>query len=80
VIANLEVDMAKGSTDIVWLGTEEAARRLGITTRTLRRFIESGRLPAYRIGRVIRLKLSDLDAFLDASRILPVAERPATQG
>ena len=34
-----------------WMGTPAAARRLGITTRTLYRLIDEGRLPAYRIGR-----------------------------
>ena len=39
-----------------WLSTQEAARRLGITPRTLYRFIDHGELPAYRFGRVIRLR------------------------
>jgi excisionase family DNA binding protein len=30
-----------------WLSTQEAARRLGITTRTLYRFVDEGELPAY---------------------------------
>jgi excisionase family DNA binding protein len=64
-----------GRTDIVWLGTQEAARRLGITTRTLRRLIDAGTVPAYRIGRVIRLQQDDLDRFLDTCRIAPAAER-----
>ena len=34
-----------------WLSTQEAARRLGITPRTLYRFIDHGELPAYRFGR-----------------------------
>lgn len=54
-----------------WLGTQEAARYLGVTARTLYRFIDEGKLPAYRLGRVIRLKVDDLDAFLEASRIAP---------
>ena len=33
-----------------WLSTQEAARRLGITPRTLYRFIDHGELPAYRFG------------------------------
>lgn len=59
------------STEIVWLSTQDAARRLGVTPRTLYRFIDLGDLPAYRLGRVIRLKASDVDAFIDASRIEP---------
>ena len=56
---------------IVWLNTETAAKRLGITTRTLYRFINEGGLPAYRMGRVIRVKQTDVDAFIERSRIEP---------
>ena len=57
--------------EIHWLSTAEAARRLGITPRTLYRFIDEGSLPAYKMGRVIRLKQSDVDAFVEHSRIQP---------
>lgn len=57
--------------DINWLSTQAAARRLGITPRTLYRFIDHGDLPAYRFGRVIRLKAHEVDAFIESSRIKP---------
>lgn len=57
--------------DPVWLSTAEAATRLGITPRTLYRFIDEGQLPAYRFGRVIRLQQAEVDAFIDRSRIQP---------
>jgi len=56
---------------VVWLGTREAAERLGITLRTLYRFIDEGLVPAYRFGRVIRLKADDVENFIEASRIAP---------
>ena len=59
------------SADIDWLSTQEASRRLGITTRTLYRFVDQGDLPAYRMGRVIRLKATDIDVFIEGSRIEP---------
>ena len=57
--------------DPVWLGTHDAARQLGITTRTLYRLIDEGEIRAYKLGRVIRLKLSDVEAFLDGARVQP---------
>jgi excisionase family DNA binding protein len=54
-----------------WLSTAAAARRLGITPRTLYRFIDQGDIPAYRFGRVIRLKAAEVDAFIDQCRIEP---------
>lgn len=57
--------------EIRWLSTAESARRLGITPRTLYRFIDEGQLPAYRFGRVIRLKESEVVEFIDSCRISP---------
>ena len=62
---------AQSSRGIVWLQTGEVARRLGITPRTLYRFIDEGLLPAYRFGRVIRLKESEVEQFIERSRICP---------
>lgn len=59
------------SEPIQWLSTAEAANRLGITPRTLYRFIDEGQLSAYRFGRVIRLKMTDVDAFIEACKIPP---------
>lgn len=57
--------------DLMWLSTKAAAERLGITQRTLYRFIDEGQVPAYRFGRVIRLKQTDVDAFIEKCRIEP---------
>ena len=54
-----------------WPSTADAAKALGITTRTLYRFINNGELAAYRFGRVIRVKRVDIEGFIDASRIEP---------
>lgn len=54
-----------------WLSTAEAAKTLGITSRTLYRFINEGQLPAYRFGRVIRLKRVEVDTFVESCRIEP---------
>ena len=54
-----------------WLSTGDSATRLGVTTPTLYRFIDDGRLPAYRMGRVIRLKAADVAAFEATCRIQP---------
>jgi excisionase family DNA binding protein len=59
------------TADIEWLSSKETARRLGITPRTLYRFIEDGKIPAYRFGRVIRLKESEVAAFIESCRITP---------
>ncbi len=54
-----------------WLGTSEAAERLGVVPRTLYRLIDEGQIPAYKMGRVIRVKEVDLEAFLQGTKVQP---------
>lgn len=58
-------------SQIEWLSSKEAARRLGITPRTLYRLIDEGQLPAYKFGRVIRLQQAEVDEFIAQARIQP---------
>jgi len=46
----------------------EVAEFVGVVTRTVRRWIDDNLLVAHRIGRVLRIAESDLQAFLDAHR------------
>lgn len=55
----------------VWMGTKEAAEYIGVQPRTLYKRIDIGEVPAYRVGRVLRLRLSDLDEFLENARVKP---------
>ena len=57
--------------EIGWLGTKDAAARMGLTLRSLYRFIDEGDLPAYKFGRVIRIKEADVDRFIESCRIMP---------
>lgn len=59
------------SPSISWLNTKETAEQLGITLRSLYRFIDEGDLVAYRFGRVIRLQQEDVDRFIESRRIVP---------
>lgn len=56
---------------IQWMSTKEAAEYLGVTLRSLYRFIDEGAVTAYKFGRVIRLKREDVVAFIEASRVAP---------
>ena len=42
----------------------EAADILRVSTRTVDRLIESGELPASKVGRSVRLKRTDIEALL----------------
>jgi len=54
-----------------WLSTKDASARLGVTLRSLYRFIDDGELAAYKFGRVIRLKEEDVERFIESCRIEP---------
>ena len=54
-----------------YVSLDSAAKYLGVSEKTIRRHISSGRLPAYRIDRrLIRIRREDLDALL---RPIPTA-------
>ena len=54
-----------------WFGAPAAARYLGLYLTTLYRLINAGDLPAYQIGRVIRLRRVEVDAYIERSRVQP---------
>ena len=60
-----------GDVSPCWLSTAAVARRLGVTSRTVYRLINDGELIAHRFGRVIRVRVQDLDAFVVDARIAP---------
>lgn len=57
------------------IGVKEAARYLGLAVKTTYVWAESGRLPAYRIGRALRFRKSELAAYIEASRLNPKLTR-----
>ncbi|MCL4448471.1 MAG: helix-turn-helix domain-containing protein [Actinobacteria bacterium] len=65
----------KGQADLAprirWISTKEASEQLGITLRTLYRFIDEGALTAYKFGRVIRLKEDEIEKFIESVKVVP---------
>jgi excisionase family DNA binding protein len=54
-----------------WLGVPGAARYIGVYQRTIYKLIDRGEIPAFKIGRVFRIRRADLDDFLERSRVRP---------
>ena len=62
--------MARHPYPIADTSGAEAADILGVSTKTVRRFIASGDLEAVRLARrTIRIKTESLDRFIDAHPI-----------
>ena len=64
-------DPAAAADPPQWLGTTAASHYLGITPRTLYRLIDRGQIPAYALGRVFRVRRTDLDRYLESVRVAP---------
>jgi len=58
-------------TPIEWMTTAEVSAYLGITARTLYRLIDEGQIVAYRFGRVLRLKQTDVESYIESVRVTP---------
>ena len=52
-----------------WLNSKEAAKALGITTRTLATYRDQGVIPFSQHGRLIRYRASDVQEFLLSNQI-----------
>src|SRR5918995_2365857 len=59
------------------LSPSEAAARVGATTRSVQRWIASGRLPARRVGGRWRVATDAIDAFAMATSSTPVPTAPS---
>lgn len=51
------------------LGTREVASALGVCQKTVREIISRGELPSHRVGGALRVTSSDLDAYIESTRI-----------
>ena len=48
------------------LNVPEAAEAIGVGIRTLQKLIYAGKLPVVREGRSVRVRIADLEAYLEA--------------
>ena len=46
-----------------YYSVKEIAKKVGVHPNTVRNWIESGELKAYKLGRVLRIKKEDFDDF-----------------
>jgi excisionase family DNA binding protein len=49
-----------------WVGVEDVATHLRVGKDSVYRWVESKGLPAHRVGRLLRFKLSEVDAWVQA--------------
>ena len=49
-----------------WASVDDVAKHLGIAKDTVYRWIESKDMPAHKVGRLWKFKLSQVDAWIEA--------------
>ncbi|MGE0371846.1 MAG: helix-turn-helix domain-containing protein [Gammaproteobacteria bacterium] len=59
------------SSDTLLLTVQDAARHLRVSTRTVNRLIGTRALSALKLGRLVRIRFTDLLAFLDGKTRVP---------
>lgn len=59
------------------LTVNEAAERMGLSARTLRRLVQQRRIRHLRIGRLIRISAWDVDDFVANSTVDPIENSAA---
>jgi excisionase family DNA binding protein len=47
-----------------WLSVEEIATHLGVSKETVYRWLEKGKIPAHRVGKLWKFKPSEVDAWV----------------
>ena len=62
-----------------FIKTSDAARVAGTSGQHIRRAIHSGRLRAYRMGSDLRIRLEDLEVYLNACLIEPTLAQGASE-
>ena len=54
------------SAQEAWASVDDVAKHLGIAKDTVYRWIESKGMPAHKVGRLWKFKLSQVDAWIEA--------------
>ena len=62
------------------LSVDDAAAYLATSVRFVRRLIAERRITYYKVGRHVRLKRADLDAFVHAGKVEPITVTRLVRG
>lgn len=63
-----------------WVKAEQVATHLGVAKDSIYRWIETKDLPAHRIGRLWKFKLSEIDAWVVGGKAVDSDENAQARG
>jgi excisionase family DNA binding protein len=58
-----------GSDGCLSVSVSQAGKSLGVCTRTVRREIDRGRLAAFRVGRSLRIRMTELRRYMERQEV-----------
>ena len=61
-------------TKIELLTPLEVADAMRVSTMTVYRLVKSGQIPAIRVGKHLRIRVADLNAYLESRMVTPSQE------
>lgn len=59
-----------------WVGVDDVATHLGVAKDSVYRWVEGRELPAHRVGRLFRFKLSEIDEWVRQDKEREKASNP----
>jgi excisionase family DNA binding protein len=59
-----------------WFSVEEIARHLGVSKETIYRWLEKGKIPSRRIGKLWKFKPSKVDQWVDSGSAASIGDSP----
>jgi excisionase family DNA binding protein len=74
IIHNVELYIFIGDDKMIdnytekWISVEDAADHLGVTKDTIRNWIRKTDIPAHKIGKLWKFKLSELDEWVKSGK------------
>jgi excisionase family DNA binding protein len=63
-MSQFETEQTPMSQGARWLSVEEIAQHLGISKETVYRWLEKGKIPAHRMGKLWKFQISEVDAWV----------------
>lgn len=63
-----------------WLSVEEIAEHLGVSKETIYRWLEKGRIPSHRVGKLWKFQASEVDTWVKDGGAQDASHRNISKG
>lgn len=63
-----------------WLSVEEIANHLGVSKETIYRWLDKGKIPSHRVGKLWKFQASEVDMWVKDGGAQEVAYKTTSKG